>query len=183
MRTKTFRTLLLAGAVALLGTGCDSLFTVEVEAERICKNENDLSFPASPPLAGSVEQSFTIPLGDFASALPADADVETELRLKLFDATASTDISGIERASLSVRKPGSAEYVLLGEFRRTSAGSATNKLQLTSSGAVDVLDLAKQEELEFLFQATGTPPTQSWTADVEVCVGAKARANYFGLLF
>ncbi|NNB84342.1 hypothetical protein HJC10_21215 [Corallococcus exiguus] len=183
MRTKSFRTLLLAGAVTLLGTGCDSLFTIEVEAERICKTENDLSFPASPPIAGSVEQSFTIPLGDFASALPEDADVETELRLKLFDATASTDISGIERASLAVRKPGSAEYVVLGEFRRTGTAGSTNKLELTSSGAVDVLDLAKQEELEFRFQATGSPPTQSWTADVEVCVGAKASANYFGLLF
>ncbi|NOK37431.1 hypothetical protein D7W79_24995 [Corallococcus exercitus] len=183
MRTPSFRTLLLASAVTLLGTGCDSLFTLEVEAERICKTENDLSFPAAPPISGSVEQSFEIPLGDFASALPEDADVETELRLKLFDATASTDISGIERASLSVRKPGSAEYVLLGEFRRTGTGGSTNKLQLTSSGPVDVLDLAKQEQLEFLFQATGSPPTQSWTADVEVCVGAKASANYFGLLF
>ncbi|MFB1481810.1 hypothetical protein [Corallococcus sp. RDP092CA] len=183
MRTNSFRTLLLAGAVTLLGTGCDSLFAIEVEAERICKTENDLSFSAAPPISGSVEQSFTIPLGDFASALPEDADVETELRLKLFDATASTDISGIERANLSVRKPGSSEYVLLGEFRRAGTSGATNKLELTSSGAVDVLDLAKQEELEFRFQATGSPPTQSWTADVEVCVGAKASANYFGLLF
>jgi hypothetical protein len=183
MRTPSFRTLLLASAVTLLGTGCDSLFALEVEAERICKTENDLSIPAAPPLSGSVSQSFEIPLGDFASALPTDAEVKTELRLKLFDATASTDISGIERASLSVRKPGSTEYVLLGEFRRTGNGGPTRTLQLTSSGAVDVLDLAKQEQLEFLFQASGTPPTQQWTVDAEVCVGAKARANYFNLVF
>ena len=183
MRTNSFRTLLLCCALPLFTTGCESLFSIEVEAEEICKTENDLSFPAAPPLSGSVEQSFQIPLGDFANALPDDTDVETQLRLKLFDATATTDISGIERASLSVRKPGSTEYVLLGEFRRTGTGGPTNKLQLTSSGEVDVLDLAKQEQMEFLFQATGSPPSQSWSADVKVCVGAKAQANYFNLLF
>ncbi|RKG95528.1 hypothetical protein D7V97_37040 [Corallococcus sp. CA053C] len=182
MRTKSFRTLLLCCALPLFTTGCESLFAIEVEAEEICKTENDLSFPAAPPLNGSVEQTFQVPLGDFASALPDDTDVETHVRLKLFDATATTDISGIERASLSVRKPGSTEYVLLGDFRRTGTGP-TNKLQLTSSGEVDVLDLAKQEELEFLFQASGSPPAQSWSADVKVCVGARAKANYFNLLF
>ncbi|RKH03532.1 hypothetical protein D7Y13_22310 [Corallococcus praedator] len=183
MRTKTFRTLLLCCALPLFTTGCESLFNIEVEAEEICKAEDDLSFPAAFPGSASVEQSIQVPLGDFASALPDDTDVETQLRLKLFDATATTDISGIERASLSVRKPGSPEYVLLGEFRRTGNGGATNKLQLTGSGAVDVLDLAKQEELEFLFQATGSLPTQPWSADIRVCVGAKASANYFGLVF
>lgn len=183
MRTPSFRTLLLASAVSLFGTGCDSLFNIEVEAERICKTEKDLSFPAALPGSASVQQSIQIPLGDFSSALPDDTDVRTELRLKLFDATATTDISGIERAKVSVRKPGSTDYVLLGEFRRTGTSGPTNTLELTGSGAVDVLDLAKQEELEFLFEASGSLPTQSWSADIDVCIGAKASANYFHLLF
>jgi hypothetical protein len=181
MRTTSLRALLLS-ATALLATGCDSLFFIEAEAEEICKAEPNIEFPAAFPGTASVQQTLTFPLGDFADPLPAEADVETELRLKVFEVTADTDLSGIERASVSVRRPGTEEAILIGEYRRTGTG-ATQTLRLTGSGAVDLLDLARQEELDFLFDARGSLPTRSWTATLRACAGVRARASYFDLVF
>ncbi|MCY1019922.1 hypothetical protein [Pyxidicoccus sp. MSG2] len=182
MRTTSFRALLLSSA-ALFATGCDSLFAIEAEAEEICKTEPDLSFPAAFPGTASVQQTLTFPLGDFADPLPEEADLETELRLKVFEVTADTDISGIERASVSVRKPGSEDTILIGEFRRTGSGGPTQTLRLSGSGAVDLLDLARQDELDFVFDARGSLPTESWTATLRACAGIRAKANYFDLIF
>ncbi len=181
MRTTSLRALLLS-ATALLATGCDSLFFIEAEAEEICKAEPNIEFPAAFPGTASVQQTLTFPLGDFADPLPAEADVETELRLKVFEVTADTDLSGIERASVSVRRPGTEEAILIGEYRRTGTG-ATQTLRLTGSGAVDLLDLARQEELDFLFDARGSLPTRSWTATLRACAGVRAKASYFDLVF
>lgn len=181
MRTTSFRALLLS-CLALLATGCDSLFFIEAEAEEICKTEPGLEFPAAFPGTASVQQTLTFPLGDFADPLPEEADVETALRLKLFEVAADTDLSGIERATVSVRKPGTEDTILIGEYRRTST-TATQTLRLTGSGAVDLLDLARQEELDFVFDARGSLPTESWTASLKACAGIRAKASYFDLVF
>ncbi|MFP2957935.1 hypothetical protein ACLEPN_08915 [Myxococcus sp. 1LA] len=181
MRTTSFRILLLSG-LALLTTGCESLFFIEAEAEEICKTERDLSFPAALPLTVNVERSITFPLGDFADPLPEETDVETELRLRLFEVTADTDLSGVERASVSVRQPGSTTTHVIGEYTRTST-AATRTIQLTSTGPVDLLDLAREPELEFIFDARGTLPSEDWTASLRACAGVKAHANYFDLVF
>ncbi|MCP3141715.1 hypothetical protein [Pyxidicoccus xibeiensis] len=181
MTTTSFRALLLASA-ALLVSGCDSLFFIEAEAEEICKAEPDIEFPAALPGTASVQQTLTFPLGDFADPLPDDADVETELRLKVFEVTADTDLSGIERASVSVRKPGTEQTILIGEYRRTGT-APTQTLRLTGSGSVDLLDMARQEELDFVFDARGSLPLESWTATLRACAGVRAKASYFDLVF
>lgn len=181
MRTTPFRALLLA-TCALLATGCDSLFSIEAEAEEICKSEPDVAFPAAVPLAVSVQHTLSFPLGDFADPLPPEADLETELRLKLFEVSANTDLSGIERASVSVRRPGTEDTILLGEYRRTST-APTRTLRFSGSGAVDLLDLARQEELDFVFEARGTLPSQQWQATLRACAGIRAQATYFDLVF
>lgn len=182
MRTTSLRALLLS-ATALLATGCDSLFSIEAEAEEICKSEPDLSFPAALPITVSVERTLTFPLGDFADPLPEEADVETELRLKLFEVTADTDLSGIERATVSVRRPGTSEQpILIGEYRRTTT-APTQTLRLTGSGAVNLLDMAREEELDFIFEARGSLPSEDWTATLRACAGVRAQANYFDLVF
>lgn len=181
MRTTSFRALLLC-STALFATGCDSLFFIEAEAEEICKTEPDLEFPAAFPGTASVQQTLTFPLGDLSTPLPDDADVDTELRLKVFEVTADTDLSGIERASVSVRKPGTSDAILVGEYRRTGT-SPTRVIRLTSSGAVDLLDLGREEELDFIFDARGSLPIESWTATLRACAGVRARADYFDFVF
>lgn len=180
MKTPSFRALLLC--TALFATGCDSLFFIEAEAEEICKTQADIDFPAAPPLGGSVQESLTFPLGDFSEPLPADAELESEIRLKVFEVTGDTDLSGIERATVSVRRPGTEQPIRIGEYRRTGSG-ATQTIRVVGTGSVDLLDLARQEELEFIFEASGSLPTQDWTADLRACAGIRAKANYFHLLF
>ncbi len=180
MRTPSLRALLLSAA--LLATGCESLFTIEAEAEEICKTEADVAFPGVLPINGNVRHSLTFPLGDFSEPLPAEADLKSEIRLKVFEVTADTDVSGIERASVSVRKPGSEESIRIGEYRRTGSGP-TQTLRITGTSSVDLLDLARQEELEFTFEASGALPSQDWTADLKACAGVRAEASYFNLLF
>ncbi len=181
MRKTSIRALLLS-SITLLATGCGSLFFIEAEAEEICKTERDLAFSAALPLTVNLERSITFPLGEFSDPLPEDTKVETELRLRLFEVTADTDLSGIERASVSVRQPGSSTAHVLGEYQRTST-APTRTLQLTSTGKVDLLDLAREPELELIFDARGTLPSEDWTASVRACAGVKAHANYFDLVF
>ncbi|WP_426754853.1 hypothetical protein [Myxococcus sp. Y35] len=181
MRKTSIRALLLS-SIALLATGCESLFFIEAEAEEVCKTERDLSFPAALPITVNVERSITFPLGDLADPLPDDTEVETELRLRLFEVTADTDLSGIERASVSVREPGGNQTHVIGEYTRTST-AARRSIQLTSTGPVDLLDLAREPELEFIFDARGSLPSEDWTASVRACAGVKANANYFDLVF
>ncbi|MBU8895443.1 hypothetical protein DRW03_14510 [Corallococcus sp. H22C18031201] len=181
MRIPSYRALLLCAA-PLLVTGCDSLFTLEVEAEEICKTQADVSFPAAPSGTASVQQTLSLPLGDFAEPLPEDVEVTSALRLKTFEVDANTDLSGIERATVSLRKPGSDEVILVGEYRRSGTGPV-RQIRLTGGGAVDVLDLAKQSNLDFVFDAKGSLPSTQWTANMKVCAAVKARANYFNLLF
>ncbi|NPC86728.1 hypothetical protein HPC49_52165, partial [Pyxidicoccus fallax] len=134
------------------------------------------------PLTVSVRQTLSFPLGDITDPLPEDAEVETDLRLKVFEVNADTDLSGIERASVSVRRPGTEDTVLLGEYRRTST-SPTRTLRITGSGSVNLLDLARQEELDFVFEARGTLPTEDWSASFRACAGVRAETNYFDLVF
>ncbi|NTX03409.1 hypothetical protein HUA74_34245 [Myxococcus sp. CA051A] len=181
MRTNSFRALVLS-TCALVATGCDSLFFIEAEAEEICKAEPDVDFPAAFPGTLSIEYSMEFPLGDFDEVLPQDTDVETELRLKGFEVTSSTDLSGIERASVSVVRPGTSESILIGEYRRTNT-SPTQSIRLTGSGAVNLLDMAREDALELTFEARGSLPTRDWNARIEACAGVRAKANYFDLVF
>lgn len=181
MRMLPYRALLLSAAL-LATTGCESLFTIEAEAEEICKTEADIAFPGVLPINGTVGHSLTFPLGDFSEPLPPEAELKSEMRLKVFELTADTDLSGIERASVSVRKPGSEESIRIGDYRRTGTGP-TQTLRITGTGAVDLLDLARQEELEVTFEASGSLPSEDWTAGLKVCAGIRAEANYFHLLF
>lgn len=181
MRTTSIRALLLS-SLALCATGCDSLFFIEAEAEEICKSEPNLQFPAAFPGTVSVQQTLTLPLGGFSDPLPKESDVETELRLKVFEVTADTDLSGIERATVAVRRPGTEAPLLIGEYRRTST-TATRTLRLTGSGAIDLRDLARQKELDLVFNARGSLPTKSWTATLRACAGIRAKASYFDLVF
>ncbi|MBZ4396002.1 hypothetical protein OWM54_27740 [Myxococcus sp. MISCRS1] len=181
MRTTSFRALVLS-TCALVATGCDSLFFIEAEAEEICKAEPNVDFPAAFPGSADIEYALDFPLGDFDDVLPEDTDVETELRLRGFEVTSSTDLSGIERASVSVVKPGTSESILIGEYRRAST-TPTQSIRLTGSGAVNLLDMAREDSLQLVFTARGSLPTRDWSARLEACAGVRAKANYFDLVF
>ncbi|XXF77110.1 hypothetical protein P2318_29255 [Myxococcaceae bacterium GXIMD 01537] len=184
MRTPT-RILLLTAAALASGCG-DSLFFVEAEVQEICKTEKSVTFPAALPGTASVQQTFELPIGDSGAALP-EGTMDSDLRLKVFEVTATSgnvDLSQIESATVSIKKAGSTEApIKLIEYRRPPNAGSLQKLSLTASAPVDVLELARQEQLDLTFEARGALPTQEWTASVRMCAGLRAKVDYFDLVF
>lgn len=179
----SFRVLLTT--LPLLATGCSSLFFVEAETEEICKLERALSFPGALPGTASVEKSIAFPIGNFGESLP-EGDTESALRLQLFQLTATggnPDLRGIESATVSMRKPGQSTPTKLLEYRRPANPPATQQISATGNESLDLLELARQEEVELLFEARGSLPPQDWTADFRACAGLRIQVNYFDLLF
>jgi hypothetical protein len=180
----SLRTLLLSAA-ATLASGCgESLFFVEAETEEVCKTEQNVHFPAALPGTTSIQQNFELPIGDMGSSLP-EGQLESELRLKLFEVTVTgggADLSGIERATVSLRQPGSTSVIKVIDYTRP-ANASGEKLTLTAATPVDLLELARQDTLEFSFEARGALPQQGWTATLRACAGMRAQVDYFDLVF
>lgn len=177
--------ILLLTATASLLTACEGpLFFAEAETEEICKTESRVTFPAALPGTSSVQQSFELPIGDTGSALP-EGDLESELRLKVFELTATSgvDLRSIESATLTLRQPGATTGIRLVEYRRPSDSGPLTKITLTASAPIDVLELAREDTLEMTFEARGSLPQQEWTASLRACAGLRAKVDYFDLIF
>jgi hypothetical protein len=179
----SIRILLLA--LPLL-TGCESLFYVEAETEEICKTTKDLDFPASIAIPGTVSQTINFPVKDLTATIPT-GDTEAILSLRLFELTPKSgnpDLSGVERAALSVRLDGDTRPTALLEYKR-APGTTTppQKLSAVGSGILDLQRVLSQEELELTMEASGTLPTRAWTADLRVCAGLSLKADFFDMIF
>lgn len=185
MRT-SLRILLLSSAALVTGCGPnDSLFYVEADMQEVCKTESNIHFPAALPGTASVQQAFELPIGDTGSSLP-DGKMTSSLQLKVFDVKATAgnpDLRGIESATVTLKQPGSTTPIKLIEYKRPATATSATELALTSSDAVDVLELARQQKLEFTFEARGSLPQQEWTADVRLCAGVRAKVDYFDVVF
>jgi hypothetical protein len=181
---RTFSRLLLL-AVPLFTTGCDSLFFVEAKTEELCKTQRDLSFPASIAIPGTVSQTFNFPVRDLTATIPT-GDTKAFLTMKLFELTPTSgnpDLSGVERALLTVRLDGQTQATTLLEYRRTSTQANPQKLSATGNGTLDLQKVLRQEELELTMEASGVLPTRPWTADLRVCAGLSLEADFFDVLF
>ncbi|HEX8702966.1 MAG TPA: hypothetical protein VF815_29285 [Myxococcaceae bacterium] len=178
----SFRILLLT--VPLL-TGCESFFFVEAKTEELCKTQQDLSFPAAIAIPGTVSQTFNFPVKDLTATIPT-GDTEAFLTMKLFELTptgGNPDLSGIERATLSLRLDEQDPGTTLLEYRRSSSNPNPQKLSATGSGVLDLQKVLRQEELELTMEASGVLPTRQWTADLRVCAGLSLKADFFDVLF
>ncbi len=181
---------LLLCAATLLTSGCrklaDTLFLVYVETSEICNTERSLAFPATPEGTEMLERTVLMPLGQLGADLP-EGRLETELRLRLFELSVTAgeaDLSGIEYATVSLRRPGSTEIIrTLIEYRRPSQVFSTTQLSLRGVEAVNVPQLAREEQVELVFEASGKLPRQVWTADVRTCVGLSAQVHYFEFIY
>ena len=183
------RVLLLSTAL-LFTPGCrklaDTLFVVDVETEELCKTERSLSFPATPPGTETLERTFQFPLGQMGADLP-EGRLDTQMRLRLFELSLvgdGADLSGIEHAKVSLRRPGSAELIrTLVEYRQPSQAFSPTRLALRGVEAVSVPQLAREDHVELVFEAHGDLPRQAWTADLQACAGLWARVHYFELIY
>jgi len=181
---------LLLCAVTLLTSGCrkiaDTFFVVDLETEEICKTEQGLAFPASPAGTATLEQTLSFPLGQVGAELP-EGRLDTQLRLRLFELDVTggeVDLSGIEYAKVSLRRPGSTEVIrTLLEYRRPAQVFSPTRLSLRGVEAVQVPELARDDHVELVFEASGNLPQQAWTTDVRACAGLFGRVHYFDVIF
>ncbi len=181
---------LLLCVTTLLTTGCreiaDTFFFVDLETEEICKTERSLAFPASPEGTTPLEQTLLFPLGQVGAEFP-EGRLDTQFRLRLFEIDVTggeADLTGIEYAKVSLRRTGSAEVIrTLLEYRRPAQVFSTTRLSLRGVEAVQVPELAREDQVELVFEASGDLPRQAWTADVRACAGLFGRAHYFDVIF
>jgi hypothetical protein len=187
---RTLPRVLLLCAVTLLTSGCrkiaDTFFFVDLETEEICKTERSLEFPASAAGTATVERTLSFPLGQVGADLP-EGRLDTQFRLRLFELDVTggeADLTGIEYAKVSLRRPGSAEVIrTLLEYRRPAQVFSPTRLSLRGVEAVQVPQLAREDEVELVFEASGNLPQQAWTADVRTCAGLFGRVHYFDVIF
>jgi hypothetical protein len=181
---------LLLCAATLLTSGCrkiaDTFFFVDLETEEICRTERSLAFPASPAGTATLEQTLPFPLGQVGTDLP-EGRLDTQFRLRLFELDVTggdADLTGIEYAKVSLRRPGSSEVIrTLLEYRRPAQVFSPTRLSLRGVEAVQVPQLAREERVELVFEASGDLPKQAWTADVQACAGLFGRVHYFDVIF
>jgi hypothetical protein len=181
---------LLLSATLLLVPGCQKIantfFVVDVESDEICKLEQGIGFPAAEPGSRTLSHIFVFPLGEIGADLP-EGRLDTEFRLRLFDLDATgseVDLNGIEYAKVSLRREGSTEIIrTLLEYRRSSQRLSPTRLTLRGGEATSVPQLARDDQLELVFEAQGELPPRAWTAKMQACAGLWARVHYFHLIF
>jgi hypothetical protein len=181
---------LLLCAVLLLAPGCrkiaDTFFVVGLNSEELCKTERNVTFSASTPGPATVEKTVRFPLGQLGQDLP-EGRLETELRLRLFELNVTggeVDLGGIEYAKVSLRRQGSGEVIrTLLEYRRPAQVFSPTQLSLRGVEPASVPQLAREESVELVFEATGDLPQQEWTADIQACADMQAEVHSFHLIF
>jgi hypothetical protein len=177
---------LLLTTTTLLAPGCrkiaDTFFVVNAETEQICQIERSIAFPAAAPDTGTLVHSLDFPLGQIGADLP-EGRLDTQFRLRLFELEVTgggADLSGLEYAKVSLRRPGSAEVIrTLLEYRQPTQAFSPTRLTLRGVEAARVAQLAREDRVELVFEAQGTLPPQAWTADIQVCAGLRAEVHYF----
>lgn len=181
---------LLLTATTLLAPGCrkiaDTFFVMNAETEEICKNQRSIAFPAAAPDTRTLVHIFEFPLGQLGADLPKGR-LETDFRLKLFELNVTgggADLSGLEYAKVSLRRPGAQEVIrTLLEYRQPSQAFSPTQLTLRGVEAASVAQLAREDRLELVFETQGTLPAQAWTADIQACAGLRAEVHYFEFIF
>lgn len=181
---------ILLTVTTLLTSGCrkiaDTFFVVNAETEEICKTERSISFPAAEQNTGPLTHTLEFPLGEVGADLP-EGWLATEFRLRLFELTVTggdADLSGIEYAKVSLRRPGSTEIIrTLLEYQQPSEAFSSTGITLRGVEAASVPQLARDDRLELILEARGTLPPQAWTADLRACAGLWTEVHYFDLIF
>ncbi|MBM7113591.1 hypothetical protein [Archangium primigenium] len=183
------RALLLLTAV-LLAPGCrriaDTFFVVNAETDELCKREPALTFV--PDGTDTLTHTVTFPLGQLGADLPPGS-LETELRLRLFEldvtgGDATLDLSQIDTVKVSLRRVGATEFIrTLLEYGNSSQGFSPTRLTLRAVEAASVPQLARDEQVELVFEARGHLPTQPWTVDLQACASLRAEVHAFQFIY
>jgi hypothetical protein len=169
------RPFVAATALSLASCG-GPLFSAEVEIDRFCFSQPQLSVPGVPG-GGTV----TLLAADVPVPLPPTLASKGELVVRLDDVTVTattpgTDLSGI--TSLRVEEQTAAGPRVVAVYTRPANPHVPLGAIVAQGQGVDIADAAKSGRLRVMLTVSGTPPTASWTAGLELCAYGKSVISY-----
>lgn len=170
------RPLVAATALSLASCG-GPLFSAEVEIDRFCFSQPQLSVPGVPG-GGTV----TLPAVDVPVQLPPTLRPKGDLVVRLDEVavvatTPGTDLSGI--TSLRVEEQTAAGPRVVAGYTRPANPPVPLGAIVAQGQGVDIADAAKSGTLRVVLTVSGTSPTASWAAELELCAYGKSVIPYF----
>lgn len=162
--------------------GCD--LEAEAEADRVCVTE----VAAFTVPGQNAQGTFTIPTPGlrlrFDAALPDldDEGVEADLiatSISLITAQ-GVDLSGIERASVTVAASGASPAVTFVYEKPAGAAPPITRIEARPTAPVDLVDYVDGTNAIAISQITveGTAPASAWTPSIETCGSSKINVDY-----
>lgn len=159
---------LLAAALPSLPGGCGG-GGIKLNVDQ-CKTFSSQQFKGqSSSAAVTFKKDFAVNTGELAQALASKGatDVTVHLNSVTFTpASGVTDFNFVDSADLKASSASVAEAALT-SYTKPSSGTV-NPLVLDGAGA-DLTPFLKDPSLNVSADLTGVPPSQDWTADVQVC--------------
>lgn len=166
------KTIFHVALVALLAAGCgDPLFFAEVEEERICMTLHNQAIPATQPGDQTGHWEDDVDLG---SKIPLLGTKGTTGSMKLLslEITGSTDLRGIVSAAVAVAPSGGTQTTLARYTQPTSVPDPM-KISIGVPGDTDLFPFLDAGKLHFAVDFAGNPPSEDWSADIDVCLSAR----------
>lgn len=182
MRTNIAIAIALATALA----GCD--LTATAEADSVCVTENATSAQVPGALGGTTVTDFSLPVPlkaqyDLGAALPdlrKDGVTATLIAQSLsLTSPEGADLSGVERASLTVSAPGKPDVVFSYAKPAGESGARTTLVAIPGAPAnlVDYLQGGRTITIGSP-RFSGHLPSTSWTPALRTCAGTKIDVDY-----
>ncbi len=168
---RTIFVIIIASLAALPIAGCgDPLFFAEVEEERVCLTIHGQEVPASEAGGQSVKLEDDVDLGSKIPGL--DNGATGSLHLLSLEVTASTDLSGVHSAAVSMSPVGSAP-TNVASYTQPATMPDPKKVSFTVDGNQDLFQSIQSGKLHLAIEFAGAPPSTPWSADVDVCLSAR----------
>lgn len=171
-------------AVGLAGCG---LLEAEANSKDICVLQSNIAeIPAAPPV--SVPSTPPVPLLlDLGDAVPdlEDEGVEADINpvaITLGSVSGNVNFRGVETLTLTVQPPPARpdlEPAIFRYERATPAPAEVFALSATPVEPVDLADYLEGDVLRITASFSGSPPTQSWTATLELCSSTRVKIDYW----
>jgi hypothetical protein len=184
--------LLIAGCGAALG-GCGSLIHAEAEeTSLVLEQPIGQTIPGAPPVPVVVPQdlvTFTYDIPSVPLAGPsrvsnqAGFSVESSMKLnraELIMRSSTADFNGIETLLLSIQNETGSASELLARYQRDPARPPGQTLVLVAMNVelLDYLSSTGPTRITLSISGSGTLPSTSWTADVDLHVRMRASAAW-----
>jgi hypothetical protein len=174
---------------AVLLAGCDHVLDLRVEAQMLCVPAASQTFSGGSTklgpltLPGTTTKTVTVDFSKALAQVPGEqAGLKLDVRLDQVSIKSMTDLVFVKHVKVSLA-PGTPSDALpplyVGEYvRGGTTMSPVPEVKVPSVLDSNVIKYLKDEPAKLMFTATGTPPADSFTADVEACVFVQGQGTF-----